>query len=126
VLLKAGQPMADRASQLAPDDPSTPSPDLHTSIFVSTKLNKTQAKEARKEGKSFQEVYVGTNDRAGVLQEFGTEHSRAQPFMRPAFDSEKFTALEIIRRDLGDEIEKTAARAAKRKAAKTAKLAAGG
>lgn len=34
------------------------------------------------------EVYVGTRDRIGRLQEFGTRKAPAQPFLRPAWDAE--------------------------------------
>src|SRR5690606_8122518 len=37
-LRKAGAPIAEEASRLAPDDPATQAPDLHTSIAVSTRL----------------------------------------------------------------------------------------
>lgn len=148
VLKRAGQPIADRASQLAPDDPATPSPDLHTSIGVSAKLkNPTGAKEfaavlksggsraeavtalrdARRASSgedSFAMMHVGPDykQRHGTLQEFGTAHHPPHPFMRPAFDEKKGEALEIIKRDLGAEIMKTA----KRQAARRARLAAKG
>lgn len=50
------------------------------------------------------------------LVEFGTSHSRAQPFMRPAFQATKFAALEMIKTGLRDEIEKAAQRWARRAA----------
>jgi hypothetical protein len=125
VLLKAGQPIAEFANSIAPDDPRTPDPDLNTSFFVGTKLNKRQKKEARNDTKSFQEVYVGSNDVAAIQQEFGNVNHGPKPSLRPAWDATKFQALDIIKRDLGSEIEKTAARAAKRKAAKALKLAKG-
>ncbi len=40
----------------------------------------------------------------------------AQPYMRTAWDSQKDAALGIIKNELGNEITKTAARLAKRKA----------
>lgn len=148
VLKRAGQPIADRASELAPDDPATGSPDLHTGISVSAKLkNPVGAREfaavmkaggtkgeavaalrgARREAAgegSFAVMHVGPDYKQfhSTLQEFGTAHHPPQPFMRPAFDEKKNEALDIIKRDLGDEIMKTA----KRQAARAAKLAAKG
>jgi HK97 gp10 family phage protein len=141
VLTKAAEPMAETARTLAPDDPETGAPDLHTSIAVSTKLRNPAGKQefaavmraggsreeavaalraARSAGgdESFAEVFVGPDKEGshGVLQEFGTVHHGPQPFMRPAFDRHKGQALEIIKRDLGDEILKTAKRIAARKA----------
>lgn len=145
VLMRAAEPMAEAARQLAPDDPDTGAPDLHTSIAVSTKLrnpagkaefaavmrgggSKADAVAAMREarsagGESFAEVYMGPGKGGahGVLQEFGTVHHAPQPFMRPAFEQHKGEALNIIKRDLGDEIDKAARRAAKRAAARAAK-----
>lgn len=118
VLLKAGAPIENAARGLAPDDPATPPLDLHTSIDTSTKLGKRQARLNRKQpNKSFVEAFVG----AGVIPqahliEFGTDHSAPQPFMRPAWDANKMKALDIIKSELGQEIEKTAKRAAVRAA----------
>lgn len=114
VLKKAAQPIADDMNRLAPDDPNT-SEGLNTSYSVSTKLNKRQRKAAKKH-KSDVEVYAGTNDPAGIQQEFGNVNHQAQPHARPAWDKNKRKSLEIIKDDLGDEIVKAVARQAKRKA----------
>ena len=117
--IKALQPMAEAARGMAPDDPQTQSADLKASIIVGTKLNKRQASMARKdEGKAFVTVYMGTADPAGVPQEFGTVNHGPQPFMRPAFDQHAEGTIRIVASELGDEITKTAARVAKRAAAK--------
>lgn len=121
VLKNAGQPIADKANSLAPDDPTTEG-GLNRSYAVSTKLNKNQRKIAKQAGKSGVEVYVGTGDPAGLQQEFGNVNHAAQPHFRPAWDSEKRPTLERIKNTLGDEIMKTAKRLAKR----AAKLAAKG
>lgn len=119
---KALTPMAETARRLAPDDPDTSADDLKSSIVVGTKLNDRQKRlERRAEGKSFVTVYMGTADVAGVPQEFGTVNHGPQPFMRPAFEEHKMQAIEIVRDELGGEIERTRARAAKRAAAKAAK-----
>lgn len=148
VLTKAGEPIARRARELAPDDPRTGSPDLHTSIAVSAKLKnpvgnrefaavmkaggtKGEAvaalrgarRAAAGEG-GFATMHVGPDYRQfhAQFQEFGTAHHGPQPFMRPAFDEKKGEALDIIKATLGEEIMKTA----KRQAARKARLAAKG
>lgn len=142
VLTKRGQPIADRASQLAPDDPMSAPPDLKTSIFVSTKLKnnvgksafaavlkgggtkaeataalRTARRAAGGEG-SFAEVYVGPDAKHfyGTFQEFGTVHMASQPFMRPAWDEGKGAVLDGIKDDIWKEIEAAVKRRAKRQA----------
>lgn len=115
------EPMADAARSLAPDDPETPDPDLGSSITVGTRLNKRQASMAKRdEGKAFVTVYMGTNDPAGVQQEFGNENHGPQPFMRPAFDQHAQGTIKRVAEGLGDEITKTAKRVAARAAKKAA------
>ena len=80
---------------------------------------------SKADAKNYVEVHVGVAGKKqslarGFFQEFGTVEHAAQPFMRPAWEGNKDAALEIIKRDLGGEIEKAAARLA-RKAAKLAK-----
>lgn len=145
VLLRAGEPIAEEARRLAPDDPATGAPDLRTSIAVSTKLRnpvgqaefaavmrsggstaeaRTALRDAKREagGGSFAEVYVGPGKGGGhgILQEFGTKHHAPQPFMRPAWDAKRDAALTVIKQELGDEINKAAARARRRAAKKAA------
>lgn len=113
VLKEAAEPLARTARRLAPRDEFY----LYESIDVSTKLSKRQAGLHRAQGgRAFQEMFVGTNNPAGVQQEFGNSRHPAQPFMRPAFDAKKMEALDIITTLLWGEIEKTAARVAKRSA----------
>jgi len=115
------EPMADAARSLAPDDPETPDPDLESSITIGTRLNKRQASMAKRdEGKAFVTVYMGTNDPAGVQQEFGNENHGPQPFMRPAFDQHAQGTIKLVAEGLGDEITKTAKRVAARAAKKAA------
>lgn len=119
---KALGPMAEVARQLAPDDPATPAGDLKASITVGGKLNKRQAALARKDqNKATVTRYMGTNDPAGIQQEFGNVNHGPQPFMRPAFQQEAQPTIERVGAELGPEIEKTAARLAKRRAAKAAR-----
>lgn len=89
-------------------------------MIVGTKLTRRQARDARKEGKSFAEVYVGTADPAGQQQEFGNVNHPAQPSGRPAWAATQDEFLEGLGADLGAEIDKAAARLA-RKAARLAR-----
>lgn len=117
-LKKAAQPIADGAQGIAPKLTGQ----LQRSIIIGTRLTRRQAREARREGKHFAEIHVGTADPAGVPQEFGTFKENAQPFMRPSWDGNKDEALRIIGKELGNEIEKSAARLSR----KAARLAAKG
>lgn len=123
VLLKAGQPMADTMRALAPDDPDTGGSDLKSSIAVSTKLSGRQAKMHRrmfKNDKASAEVFVGPGpDPAAWNQEFGNVNHGPQSFARPAWDQKQRETLDIIKTELGTEIEKTAKRQARRAARRT-------
>ena len=124
-LRKAGQPIADEASRLAPVD----SGKLAQTIAVSTRLkNKvgnaeyhaamrdglgkaaavSAMRDARRSAKgSFAEMFVGPAKgvlRYAHLVEFGTVKMSPQPFMRPAWDAKQREAFDIIRRELGNEI----------------------
>lgn len=115
------QPVADAANGYAPDDPATPG-GLSKSFVVGTKLTKRQAtlqRKAVRKGeaeKYFAEIYAGTTDPAGVQQEFGNVNHGPQASLRPAWDENKDGLLPGIGKDLWDEIQKSAARVAKRAA----------
>lgn len=115
VLLKAGAPIAAAGAANAPEDSGA----LAESYGVGVKLTNRQAQRNRRG--SAVEVYVGPNDPAAIQTEFGNDHQSAQPHLRPAWDAEKNGALNGIAADMWAEIEKTAARAAKRAATKAAK-----
>lgn len=105
VLKEAGEPLARTARRLAPKDEYH----LYDSIDVSTRLSKRQAALHKKEASpAFQEMFVGTNNPAGVQQEFGNERHGAQPFMRPAWDAEKKNVLDLIANLLWGKIEQAA------------------
>lgn len=112
VLRDAAEPMARTARQLAPRDEYH----LYDSIDVSTRLNPRQRSLHREDATpTFQEMFVGTNNPAGVQQEFGNERHGAQPFMRPAWDAEKTPTLNRIANSLWFHIEKAARRLARKK-----------
>lgn len=151
ILIKAGEPIAAAARQNAPVETG----ELQRSIIVGTKVvNDTGKKEfadvmkaggtkleavgalraaRRASGEdSFAIAYVGPTKARNkadaikrIVQEFGSRLISGHPYMRPAWDSMKMQALEIIKRDLGAEIMKTAARAAKRALLKQARIAKG-
>lgn len=121
--VKALEPFVAKWKSMAPVDanpastPHRPPGTYRDSIHAGTKLNKSQARTAKREGKSSVEVYAGTNDVAGVQTEFGNAHQAAQPAGRPAWDGSQTQVLELVGSGLFTEIEKAAARLA-RKAAK--------
>lgn len=84
------------------------------SIVVGTRLTKRQARDARKEGKRFAEVHVGTADPAGMQQEFGNVRHPAQPSGRPAWEETQDTVLDGIGQDFMEDLNKTAARRARK------------
>jgi HK97 gp10 family phage protein len=95
LLTDAAEPMRASMASFAPREPGAP--DIADNIVIS----KTRRKADVRDG---QEVAVAIGPSKGFFygffQEFGTVHHGAQPFARPAFDSEWETALEIIRTDL--------------------------
>ncbi|WP_371346081.1 HK97-gp10 family putative phage morphogenesis protein [Ancylobacter sp. IITR112] len=142
-LLKAAQPMVDRAAALAPKDKG----DLSASIIAATKNSvegdagkrafgetlraggsKAEARaalrSARREagvGASFVEVSVGPakakTKRAAikaVVQEFGSVKQPPHAYMRPAFAATRDQVLGQIKTELTSEIDKAARRAAAR------------
>jgi HK97 gp10 family phage protein len=125
VLRRAGktvlQQIADAAQGMAPRAPGPGGGTLAESIAVSTVLSKQQKAQHRKtvkDDKSSVEVFVGAGpDPAAHNQEFGNANHGAQPFMRPAWDAGKAKVLDDLKDELWTEIDKAAARAA-RKAAK--------
>jgi HK97 gp10 family phage protein len=115
-LKKAAQPIEDDMEANAPVDTGWAS----KSIASSFTLNPAQKREAKKETKSFAEIHIGTRrGSAALLQEFGTFKQPARPFMRPAWEANQQISVKIIFDELGGEIDKAAARLA-RKAARTA------
>lgn len=126
-LISAAEPVAEVARQLAPDDPSTTSEDLHREIFVSSKLSKRDASSHRKmfkDDRSSVEVFVGPSIKAypqALMQEFGTVNHGPQSYMRPAWDQQQKPTLDRIGGALWQEIEKSMERAARKAARQAAK-----
>lgn len=135
-LVKAAQPLKEAASASAPKDTGY----LSESISVGTRLgnnvgkaeyaavmrgggSKAKASSALRDarraasGGTFAFVFVGPRKAKSkreaikaMVQEFGSIKQAPQPYMRPAWDSEKMNALSICRKELSSEIIKTAKR----------------
>lgn len=124
-LTKAAEPIAEKAREMAPVDKG----DLKASIAVSARiknkvgnaeysaamragLGKAAAVSAMRDARrgangSFAEMFVGPSTPRGYYAhfvEFGTSRMAAEPYMRPAWDSEQGAALDIIKAELGNEI----------------------
>uniref|UniRef100_UPI00404707C9 HK97 gp10 family phage protein n=1 Tax=Yoonia sp. TaxID=2212373 RepID=UPI00404707C9 len=116
-LKKSAEPMAVLANSLAPVGETG---NYSKSFSYGTKLTKRQGGIHRKmfrDDKAAVEGFVGTDDPAGVQQEFGNQNHGPQPALRPAWDAEAKPTLDRLGRILWDEFEKSVARA-DRKAAK--------
>jgi HK97 gp10 family phage protein len=119
VLLKAAKPIADAMQQNAEHFRKTGV--LEESINVGTKLTTRQQtikKRDKRQGgnaNSNVEVYAGAG-KVGYahLKEFGDSQMAADPYARPAWDSNRHQALETIKTDLWGEIKKAAERAARK------------
>lgn len=114
-LLKAAEPIASAAESLAPVRTGR----LRRSFVAGTSLSRRQKSQHHKESKV--EIFAGAGALVqAITSEFGTAKQSARPFMRPAWDSSKKPALDSIRDDIANEIEK----ARKRLARKAERLAA--
>lgn len=113
--LAALEPMQEAAAAKAPEDTGWLSGDIDTS----TRLTRRQRRTAKKA--STVEVYMGPGSSPrSIVQEFGSADQPAQPYMRPAWDGGKEQLLDDVKETLGAEIDKAAARVA-RKAARLRK-----
>lgn len=116
VLKAAAEPIADAAASMAPVESGR----LAFSISVSTKGTR-RARWKGVGGPGAVVVAIGPAGGTGALNyasfvEFGTVDTPAEPYMRPAWDGGKFGALERIKSGLRIEIDKAAARAARKAA----------
>jgi HK97 gp10 family phage protein len=122
-LKKAADPIDEEASAAAP----FLSGRLERSVIAGTRLTRSQrsggarltASGFRSSAKNYVELHVGTALSRGIFMEFGTYKDDPEPFMRPAWEANKHEALDIIKAELRVEIDKAAARLA-RKVAKGA------
>jgi HK97 gp10 family phage protein len=115
--VQAIAPMEEQARAQAPRRTGQ----LAGSIAFGTRLSRRQKGLHKKE--SDVEFFAGAAALPHAhLQEFGTAHHVAQPFMRPAWDANKMPALNSVARFLRDEIEKARARLARKAARLAAKI----
>ena len=121
LLVEALTPMRDTARRLAPNDPLTGPPwNLQTSIEVGVRQRSGPARFDRALGRFDARAYVGPTKYGypqAIFAEFGTGpryHKGsgkyvgvmvATPYMRPAWDSDKRGALEIIRAGLAQRLQ---------------------
>lgn len=120
------EPMAQIAAAKAPEESGA----LAFSIAVSEKRTARARKSTtrrvapgvfRSDPKTSVEIAMGPAGGLGALyyatfQEFGTINAAAQPYMRPAWDSGAGRALEYVKDNLKAEIDKAAARLARKRA----------
>jgi HK97 gp10 family phage protein len=119
-LIKAAQPMANRANQLSPDDKATTVSSLNESNVAATKQSK-RLKKYFKGNSSTIEIYVGPEKSQvvkAIQQEFGNVNHGPQSFLRPAWDETKGDIPETLRDMAWVDIKKTV----KRNTARQAKL----
>ncbi len=130
ILKAAAQPIADGASSLTRIGPDKHGKHPHKGgrlkrgWRVGTKLNPKQKQlEKKLETTSFTTMYVGAAPYAeAITEEFGTVRGvKPHPMLRPTWDAGKLGVLQYIQDHLGEEIEKTAKRAARRAALKAAR-----
>lgn len=105
LLVRALTPMMEYARIMAPDDPLTGPPwSLPQSIEVSARQRSGRARSDRALGRFDARAYIGPTKFGypqAIMQEFGTIHHTASPYMRPAWDSQKTVALKILGEGLG-------------------------
>jgi HK97 gp10 family phage protein len=117
VLTRAGEPIAEAAAEKA----RTLSGKLERSFGVSQKLSRRQKSQHTRE--SSVEVFAGPGALVqAITEEFGTSSQAPHPTLRPAWDANKKPALDGIKDDLAEEIEKARARAARKAAKQLAKM----
>lgn len=100
-LFAAAEPMRSRMARLAPREPGAP--DLADNIVISGGRGGTDKLTGLEKAIS---VAVGPSKGFfyGFFQEFGTSRHGAQPFARPAFDSEAPKAVQALARALWVEL----------------------
>lgn len=114
VLKKRAQPIADDyASKVRVDEGA-----LRDSIGVSSRLTKRQGSLHRKmfkDDRASVELFLGAGGLTqAITEEFGTVDQPAHPGLRPAWDAGRKAILEGIKDDLWAEVQKSAARRAKK------------
>ncbi len=97
---------------------------LQRQIHVGTKLARSQRVGSKRssggqDAKNGVTVHMGPGqDPAAIQEEFGNSNQAPDPFMRPAFDAEAQGTIDRVASGLWPEIEKAAAKRARRIARK--------
>lgn len=113
VLIAAGEPIAAEARALAPV--KTGALEISISVVPAQPSKMTRTGRGNYDKQSQVEVLVEAGPVVqSITQEFGTSVNPAHPFMRPAWASQRLNALKIVADQLGAEIEKARARAARK------------
>mgnify|MGYP001810178928 CR=1 FL=1 len=111
--VKALEPMAEEMRRRVPVD----SGDLKDGISVSTRNPRRNRRQSEVE------VHAGPGRHPQAhLREFGGDGNPPEPYVRPTWDGGKAELLDTVKQDLWSQVEKAAARLAK----KAARLAARG
>lgn len=108
-LTKAAEPVRDAAQQNVP----VRTGELRDSLAVATRLTPSQRRLQTRAGGVV--VYVGASWPQGAhahLVEFGTAHSAAQPFLRPAWDQHGAKVLPAFGEEVWQQLDRTAKRLA--------------
>lgn len=138
VLKKAAEPILDAMTANAPRDTGVLVSKIAESGTLSANERKGHVAEflgigdggqkifGKQAARNYVEIHVGSsgkkqNSPVPMWIEFGTSELPPQPFMRPAWESNKDRALNIIKIELAGEIEKAAKRYAKKLAKGTAR-----
>lgn len=96
-LRKAGQMIADRIKQLAPNDPKTIGSRIADSVKVAVRDQTATG--------GYAEIGPSGRGFVGIFAEGGTKHQPAKPFVGPAFDQTVERAYEALEEILGAGIE---------------------
>lgn len=131
-LLKAAEPIRDKAKQLAPDDPATGAGRFLSESIKAAPSRRNRGdrvwalvgidssvdpavERPRQGGGTYRDPGVAG---VAVIQEFGAPGANvpAQPFMRPAWEAERAATPGRAAAELWSEIEKVALRAARKRA----------
>ncbi|UWQ16154.1 HK97-gp10 family putative phage morphogenesis protein [Jannaschia sp. M317] len=118
VLKKAAEPVAQLAADLSPYDEG----DLEAGLAVSHRLSRRDKLRHPEPSSGTVEMFIGPAVRGrqgypypqAIFQEFGSSKQAPQPFLRPAWESERGAMLDRIGDALRIEIAKTLARVAAR------------
>ncbi len=111
----AAQPIRDDWERRVPEDEG----DLKRSVKIGRAIKSFQRTSRGDVVKTFVGIDESQDPRLHIyaeVQEFGSGNVEAQPAGRPAWESQKFVALNRLADDLRAEIAKTAERAARKRA----------